>query len=222
MTGNHTAHPFLLSLANIDMKFRMKGSNQTFILLAILLTARFIVHKDLQGICASRLFHECVDFIVEPLKTAARIGIMMSDPVGNLRYCFTPLVGFIADMPEERLVSCVAANASPITMATQWQFGDAFRHEPRMGSTTLAKLAEISSKVNPESVEGYLKEASKHNLNGVDRPFWRDWALAEPSNFLTPEPLHHLHKFFWDHEMRWCVNVLTAPEIDFRFSILQP
>jgi hypothetical protein len=28
--------------------------------------------------------------------------------------------------------------------------------------------------------------------------------------------------FFWDHEMRWCINVLTAPEIDFRFSILQP
>lgn len=103
MTGNRTAHPLLLSLANIDMGFRMKGSNHTFVLLAILPTARFIAHKDLLGVYANRLYHECVSFVLEPLKTAARIGIMMSDPAGNLRYCFTPLVGFIADTPEERL-----------------------------------------------------------------------------------------------------------------------
>lgn len=222
MTGNRTAHPLLLSLANIDMDFRMKGSNHTFVLLAILPTARFIAHKDLLGVYANRLYHECVSFVLEPLKSAARIGIMMSDPVGNLRYCFTPLVGFIADTPEERLVSCVAANTSPVTMASFKQFGDAFQHKPRTASTTLAKLAEIRSKVDPENVQDYFKEASEHHLNGVDKPFWRDWALAEPSNFLTPEPLHHLHKFFWDHEMRWCINVLTASEIDFRFSILQP
>jgi Plavaka transposase len=67
-----------------------------------------------------------------------------------------------------------------------------------------------------------MKEASARHLNGVDLPFWRDWHMAEPSTFLNPEPLHHLHKFFWDHETRWCINVLTKPEIDFRFSILQP
>ena len=55
---------------------------------------------------------------------------MMSNPVGNLCYCYTPLVGFIADTPEERLVSCVGANASPITMADIKHFGDAFQHEP--------------------------------------------------------------------------------------------
>lgn len=222
MTGDRTAHPLLLSLANIDMDFRMKGSNHTFVLLGILPTARFIAHKDLLGVYANRLYHDCVDFIVEPLKTAARIGIMMSDPVGNLRCCYTPLVGFIADTPEERLVSCVTANTSHITMANLDQFGDAFRHEPRTASTTLAKIMEICSKVDPENVEDYLMEASKHRLNGVNKPFWRDWAFAEPSNFLTPEPLHHLHKFFWDHDMRWSINVLTASEVDFRFSVLQP
>jgi hypothetical protein len=68
----------------------------------------------------------------------------------------------------------------------------------------------------------YMKEASAHCLNGVDLPFWRDWPMAEPSMFLNPEPLHHLHKFFWDHETQWCINILMKPEIDFQFSILQP
>jgi hypothetical protein len=222
MTGNRTAHPLLLSLANIDMEFRAKGSNHAFILLAILPTAHFIVPKELQGVLGYRLFHECLDFVVEPLKIAARIGIMMSDPVGNLRYCFTPLVGFIADTPEERLVAGVASNTSPITMATHKQFGDSFRHEPRTGSTTLAKLAALRSRVDPNDIEEYLNEASSLRLNGVDQPFWRDWALAEPSNLLIPESLHHFHRFFWDHEARWCINVLTAPEIDFRFSVLPP
>jgi len=108
-----------------------------------------------------------------------------------------------------------------MTMASHKYFGDSFRHEPRTASTTLAQLSTIRSKVDPNDVEAYFKEAKLHRLNGVDRPFWRDWALADPSNFLIPESLHHLHKFFWDHEVPWCINVLTAQEIDFRFSILQ-
>jgi hypothetical protein len=68
----------------------------------------------------------------------------------------------------------------------------------------------------------YMKEASAHHLNGVDLPFWRDWHMVELLAFLNPEPLHHLHKLFWDHKTQWCINVLTKPEIDFQFSILQP
>jgi hypothetical protein len=133
-----------------------------------------------------------------------------------------PLVGFIVDMPEERLVSCVASNASPMTIATHKQFGDSFQHEPCTGSTTLAKLDALRSNVDPNDTQAYLKEASSYRLNRVDKPFWRDWALTEPSNFLIPKSLHHLHKFFWDHERKWCTNILTASEIDFQFSVLQP
>jgi hypothetical protein len=193
----------------------MRGTSHAFMLLAILPDPQFIASADVQRILGNRIFHDCVDFVVEPLKTAARIGIMMSDPAGNLRYCFTPLAAFIADTPEERLMSCVASNASPFTMAYDKQFGDSFRHEPRTFSTTMAQLDSIRSQVDPSNLIDYIKEASAHRLNGVDLPFWRDWALAEPSTFLTPEPLHHLHKFFWDHERKWCTYVLGAPEIDF-------
>ena len=64
--------------------------------------------------------------------------------------------------------------------------------------------------------------AELFRLNGVHQPFWRDWALAEPSKFLTPEPLYHWHKMFWDHDAKWCIRVVGGAEIDFRFSVLHP
>ncbi|KAH9010154.1 hypothetical protein EDB85DRAFT_1880639 [Lactarius pseudohatsudake] len=180
MTGGRMAHPLLMSLANLLMDFRMKGTNHAFLLLALLPVPNFI-HKDskTRGVLENRMVHECLDFILTPLKKAAQFGIMMSDPLGSLRY-------------------------------------------PRTASTTLAQLHALEAKVNPWRLETYIKEAKKFRLNGVHRPFWRDWPLSEPSKFLTPEPLHHWHKMFWDHDAKWCIRALKGAEIDYRFSILHP
>ena len=61
-----------------------------------------------------------------------------------------------------------------------------------------------------------------HRLNGVHRPFWRDWPVSDPCVFLTSEPLHHWHKQFWDHDFKWCLHSVGSAELDFRFSILPP
>jgi hypothetical protein len=223
MTGGRQAHPLLLSLAGLDMRFRMKASNRAFLLIALLPIPKFI-HKDrkTRGVLGDRLKHECLDFIVEPLKIAARIGVMMADPVGNLKYCFTPLAAYIVDTPESAMLAGVAGKTSSVTMAYYKQFGDPVQHEPRMASTTLAQLHAIEDAVHPWNLNYYIKEAAKFRLNGVHRPFWRDWPMAEPSNFLTPEPLHHWHRMFWDHDAKWCIQVLGDSEIDFRFSVLHP
>ena len=69
----------------------------------------------------------------------------------------------------------------------------------------------------------YVHEAKNlFRLNGVHWPFWRDWPLAEPSLFLTPEVLHHMHKMFWGHNVKWCIHAIGRAEIDFWFSVLQP
>jgi hypothetical protein len=206
MTGNRVAHPLLISLANLDMDFRTKSSHHAYLLLALLPVPKFLHStKKIRGVLENRLIHECIDFVVEPLKTAATIGIMMSDPLGSLRYCFTPLVSCIVDTPESAVYACVAGKTSSVTMANYKQFGDSFRHEPRTASTTLAQLQAIESETDPWDLPAYVREAKKHRLNGVHRPFWRDWPLAEPSVFLTPESLHHWHKMFWDHDAKWCI-----------------
>ena len=81
MTGDRMAHPLLISLANLNMGFRAKASHHAFVLLALLPVPKFLhSKKELRGVSANRLMHECLDFILQPLKVAASIGIMMSDP----------------------------------------------------------------------------------------------------------------------------------------------
>ena len=223
MTGGRVAHPLLISLANLVMDFHAKATNHAFQLLALLPVPKFI-HNDrkTRGVLEYRLIHECLDFILKPLKKAAEIGVMLSDPLGSLRYAYTPLAGYIVDVAEAVVLSGVAGKTSHITMASYKQFGDPFQHEPRTASTTLAQLDAIEEDINPWDLKNYIPKAATYRLNGVHRPFWRDWPLSDPSKFFMPEPLHHWHKMFWDHDARWCINAVGRDEIDFRFSILHP
>ena len=149
MTGNRSAHPLLISLANIFMNFRNKSSNHLFLLLTLLPIPHY-THptKKIRGVLNNRLFHQCLDIVLAPLKKAAEIGVMMADPLGYLHFCFTPLAAYIVDTPESALISGVAGKTLSVTMASYKQFGDNFRHEPRTASTTLAQLQAAESTTN--------------------------------------------------------------------------
>ena len=144
------------------------------------------------------------------------------------RCYFTSIVAYIVDTPEAAVVAGVGGKTSHLTLASYKTFGDHFRHPTRLGIVTLSQIDAVSEDVDPWNVESYFKEArDRFRLNGVHLPFWRNWALpdgtiAEPSQFLTPEPLHHWHKQFWDHDAKWCIHAVGKAEIDFRFSLLQP
>jgi hypothetical protein len=166
------------------------------------------------------LIHECLDFILGPLKAAAKVGIMLSDSLGWRWFCFTPLAAYIVNTPEFTLVAGVTGKTSLVTMALYKQFGDNFRHEPCTASTTITQLLVVEAKADPWDLATYFRVASVFHLNGVHRPFLTDWPMSDPSIFLTPEPLHHWHKAFWDHDARWCINVAGAAELDFCFSVL--
>ncbi|KAG2103743.1 uncharacterized protein F5147DRAFT_775869 [Suillus discolor] len=86
----------------------------------------------------------------------------------------------------------------------------------------LNRLDQLASiKCDPLNIGGYFDECSLFCLNGVSSPFWRNWPLADPSSFLTPEALHHWHREFYDHDVWWCLRAVGAQELDFRFSVLQ-
>jgi hypothetical protein len=131
MTGGHIAHPLLISLANLFMDFQMKASNHAFLLLVLLPVPKFI-HQDqkLCGVLENHMIHKCLDFILKPLKKAAEVSIMMSDPAGALCYVFTPLATYMVDVQEVLSLVGVAGKSLHLTMATYKQFGDPFQHKP--------------------------------------------------------------------------------------------
>ena len=94
----------------------MKASNHMFLLLSLLPIPTFLADQDVKGVLEARLIHECLDFILEPLKTAAQIDIMMTDALRNHWYCFTPFASFIVDTPKSALLAGVAGKTLSVTM----------------------------------------------------------------------------------------------------------
>ncbi|KAG1726239.1 hypothetical protein EDB19DRAFT_1833533 [Suillus lakei] len=141
IAGNHYMHPLLVSLANIDPVHALEQAHA------------WGSHRPFTSL------HQCIDLVVEPLKQAACLGIMMSDPWGFSRY----------------------SEGTPITT-----------------SILLSNLI------------AFFEACKDYNLNNVNLPFWRNWLTANPSSFLTPKLLHHLHKMFWDHDRLWCTTVVCT------------
>ncbi|KAJ7891457.1 hypothetical protein B0H13DRAFT_1625951 [Mycena leptocephala] len=138
MMDNRQAHPLLISLANIDMDFRMKVSHHSFLLVAMVPIPKFI-EKDpeIRGVLESQIFHAVLDFVLRPLKTAARVGVIMNDPLGWRRLCFTPLAAHIVDTPESAMIAGIAGKTSSVPTAFYKHFGDNYRHPPRTRDHTV-------------------------------------------------------------------------------------
>ena len=222
MTGNQMAHPLLISLANIDADICSKGSLHAHILLTLLPVVSFLHPKSrVRSLLSDRLIHESLNLVLKPLKIAASVGIMMSDPIGNLHYCFTPLVTYTTDTLEQSLLACVNPKASPVSVATHKEFGDSRLYPLRSATKTLSDIEQACAVADPNNWEVFLKVIKRYYLNGIHRPFWRNWALCDPSIFLKPEVLHHFHCLFWDHDLQWCIAVVGPDEIDYRFALIQ-
>ena len=91
----------------------------------------------MKGVLEDRLIHQCLDIVLEPLKRAAQVGVMLSDPWGHNRYCFTPIASYIVDTPDAAMLATIGGKTFPVTMAMYKQFGDPFQHEPVKSGSTL-------------------------------------------------------------------------------------
>jgi Plavaka transposase len=222
-SGNEEMHPVLLSLANIDARVHMKATSHSFALAAYLPIPKFVnVSAPVHALLTARVYHICVDIITVNLKLAEAHGAFMSDPSSRVRMCHTPLASWIGDLPEQRVVSCILANQSPFTMATANDFGDHHSFPSRTWDHTLNLIAEACSITDPSLVSAFAKTCQNYSLNGVHQPFWMNWGRANPPDFLTPDALHAFHKFFFDHPLKWVINIMGREELDRRIAALQP
>ncbi|KIM56167.1 hypothetical protein SCLCIDRAFT_133163, partial [Scleroderma citrinum Foug A] len=91
MSGNCMAHPLLLRLTNIDTNICSKSSLHSFLLLSLLPVPLFIHNKlHVWGLLSDRLVHQCLNFVLKPLKITAAVGVVMSDPIGTFAIATLP------------------------------------------------------------------------------------------------------------------------------------
>ncbi|KAH7902989.1 hypothetical protein BJ138DRAFT_1198890 [Hygrophoropsis aurantiaca] len=210
-------HPLFISIGNIASHIRMAATSHAWRCVAFMPIPKFEVHSEYQTILQTRVWHKCADIVFANLKRAAVHGAIMTDPHGSIRNCYTPLAAWTADLPEQLMISCTAKNASPVTEATHKQFGDAHHYPPRTAELTIQRIHHVGQQTDVWNLDRFQKLAKTMHLSGVSQPFWRDWEYAEPSIFLVPEVLHTCHKFFFDHVLKWCKEVV-GKELDSRFK----
>ncbi|KAI6146490.1 hypothetical protein BKA82DRAFT_4330442 [Pisolithus tinctorius] len=120
------------------------------------------------------------------------IGTMMLDPHGYQCYCFMPLL----------MITC-------ISKTTHKQFGDSHSHSSCTGNLTLQHIEQVAWGTHPwNNLSCFQREAKMIQLSSVHLPFWRNWPFADPSIFLLPKILHTCHKFFFNHVLSWCRELL--------------
>ena len=83
-SGSKVAHTLLMLLANIHSLVHSKAASHMFLPIAFLPIFKFIhQNKHMKGVLSNCLYHQCLDIVVEPLKTAIQIGVMLSNLYGN-------------------------------------------------------------------------------------------------------------------------------------------
>jgi len=155
-------------------------------------------------------------------KLAEKNGITLSDPAGQQCQCHPPLVSWIADLPEQYLLACVLVNQSPYTLAICGQFGDLHAFPPRHRHHTLNLIRQACASIQPDSLPEFVKVCYALGPNGVHQPFWKDWGNADPPLFLTVNVLYAFHKFFFDHPLKWVINIMGREELDRHMAAIQP
>ena len=102
----------------------MQATSHAWRCIAFIPSPEFKVNRGFKTLLSARVFHWSLDVVVANLKAAALNGCDLMDPSGYHRNCYTPLVSYIADLPEQQLIAGVVRSASPVTLAEIAQFGD--------------------------------------------------------------------------------------------------
>ncbi|KAJ3715343.1 hypothetical protein C8R42DRAFT_546954, partial [Lentinula raphanica] len=118
-SGNKTAYPVYLTIGNIPKDLRRKPGTRACVLIAYLpvdppskkgLTKRQLKLRKYQ------LFHKSMAVVLESLKTAGDPGgpgVEMVGGDGSIRRVYPLLAAYIADYPEQCMVTCTKYGTCP-------------------------------------------------------------------------------------------------------------
>jgi len=220
-TNDKTAYPLYLTIGNIDSHLRRQSSKRAYVLIAYLPTAKLDKHRlqsGAQSNARQRIFHACLHIIFRSLRKAAKDGIKLKDSEGFIRLCFTILAIYIADYPEQSLVTLTRCGTRcPKCWTGKEEFGENVKGDPRKPEETLHYIDEATELTTIAASDAFLKDVG---LNCVPKPFWRDWPHANIHNAISSDVLHQLYQGLIKYLTKWCKTLIGEDELDARFRRL--
>ena len=116
MSGGKVAYSLLILTALFTPKYCSKFMNNAYELLALIPVVEFL-HPDerIVSMLFYHFFHQCKNFVLEPMMKAVSIGILLEDPLGYMRKFYPVLAACIMDTPESHLIAARMQNTSSVT-----------------------------------------------------------------------------------------------------------
>ncbi|KAI0262751.1 hypothetical protein BC834DRAFT_925131 [Gloeopeniophorella convolvens] len=207
------AWPVYLTLGNISADIRRQPSKHATVLIGYLPICEMdTFSKEKRSVARHRLFHHCMGRLLAPLVEAGQHGVNTTCADGFIRCAFPILAAFVADFPEQCLVSCCRRNTCPGCPVEPKRAGEPLHTEFRDAQAALESIRDhMDGKPSPAF--------DSDNLHEVYNPFWHNLPHANIFACMTPDLLHQLHKgVFKDHLVSWCVNIMGYKEVDARFK----
>ncbi|EJD33325.1 hypothetical protein AURDEDRAFT_77066 [Auricularia subglabra TFB-10046 SS5] len=221
-TGKRSCYPVYLTIGNISKHLRGQPSMRAHRLLAYLPTGH-VDESSMSEANARRLraalFHHCMRKICSSLFDPAARGVLLADSFGVVRDCYPVLAAYVADYPEQCLVTCVRyGEACPRCDILKAQFDKNIVGELRHQDDTLATISHANQHSGAAKAE-ILDDAG---LNDVQRPFWSDWPHANIHAAITSDVLHQLVQGVGKHVVQWLLALAPKRELDARIRRLPP
>ncbi|KAJ7508692.1 hypothetical protein B0H11DRAFT_1704018 [Mycena galericulata] len=213
--GDNSAWPVYLTIGNIGKETRRQVSAHATVLIGYLPIPKFdCFDKATRSLAKYRLFHQCMAVIMHSLIEAGTSGQPMVCADSMMRQVWPIFAAYVADYPEQCLISCCKENRCPICTVSPDDRGDHQEHPLRDVRETLYFM---------ERQQAGLKDAAfdDHGIRAVYPPFWANLPHSDIFQSFTPDLLHQLHKgVFKDHLVSWCTEIITKLEIDKRFRAM--
>ncbi|KAJ7106620.1 hypothetical protein C8R44DRAFT_834329 [Mycena epipterygia] len=213
--GDNSAWPVYLSIGNIGKETRRQVSAHATVLIGYLPIPKFdCFDKNTRSLAKYRLFHKCMATIMESVIKAGTSGNDMVCADSLVRNVWPIFAAYVADYPEQCLVSCCKENRCPICTVRPDERGDHKDHPLRDVRDTLFLMQRQQAGEKDTAFE-------TAGMRAVYPPFWADLPHSDIFQAFTPDLLHQLHKgVFKDHLVKWCTEIIGKLEVDERFKAM--
>ncbi|EPS93667.1 hypothetical protein FOMPIDRAFT_1055780 [Fomitopsis schrenkii] len=224
-SGNRLVYPVYMMLGNIPKALQRKPSEHACMLISYLSVDKVdgtgITDKK-QCALVQQLFHTSVKMILEPLEKAGKEGVDVTCGDGKVHKVFPILAVYVADYPEQTLVSCSKYGTCPICQCPETLLEEAEAQLPRTSIWTLDVLKKACTK-GPKDPMVFYNECKEYNVSGYAvEPFWKGHTLTDIHSCITPDILHQLYQGVFKHVLEWCGDLMDEEELDRRIRTLPP
>ena len=228
-SGGKVAYPVYLTLGNIPKSIRRKPSARACVLIAYLSVDK--PSKEGMSPTALRirnyeLFHRSMAHVLQPLKDAGDPcgpGLEMVGGDGAIRRVYPILAAYVADYPEQCLVTCTKYGTCPKCQRKANELDSLDPGEPRKQRWTEEVIGNACSAVGagrPTSVHKMCMESDV--AGGNYDPFWVGFPLVDIHRCITPDVLHQLYQGVLKHLISWVQEIMGEDELDMRIRSLPP